>query len=75
MPMQMPRKGTPAATARRASRARPASSSAVMHGPKAPTPGNTRPSARLISDASAVRCASAPTRSSPFCAVRRLPMP
>ena len=54
----------------------PRSRSASMHRPKAPTPGSTtRVGARPISRGSAVRRASAPTRSSAFCAERRLPMP
>ena len=58
----------------RAPRARLART-ASMHAPKAPTPGSTTPAASAISAGSAVRRASAPTRSSAFCADRRLPMP
>jgi hypothetical protein len=73
--MQMPRKGTSASTALRASTSRPESRSARAQAPKAPTPGSTTPSARPITSGSAVSRASAPTFWSAFCAERRLPIP
>ena len=59
----------------RARSSRPEARSASMQRPKLPTPGNTTASASRIRPESAVRWASAPTRSSAFCAERRLPMP
>ncbi len=61
--------------ARRATSSSPASRSASMQRPNAPTPGSTTPAASAMRPGSAVRRASAPTRCSAFWAERRLPMP
>ena len=66
---------SPPPRARRTSSSRPSSRMARIAAAKAPTPGTTRPSAARSASWSAVSATRAPTRSSAFSTLRRLPIP
>jgi hypothetical protein len=67
--------GTPAPARSRITSSSPALRSRRIASGNAPTPGTTIPSAARISSWSAVRATSAPTCSSAFSTLRRLPIP
>ena len=75
MPRQSPITGTPAAACSRITSSSPSARSRRIASGNAPTPGTTMPSAARISAWSAVRATRAPTCSSAFSTLRRLPIP
>ena len=75
MPRQMPSTGTPASARSRSSSTSPSPWRRRIASGNAPTPGSTIASAPAIVSRSAVRATRAPTCSSAFSTLRRLPIP
>ncbi len=75
MPRQTPSSGAPAAARSRRTSSSPSRATLRIASGKAPTPGRITPSAARIASASDVMTGRAPTCSSAFSTLRRLPMP